>query len=166
MIDIIGRLTTLLNRLTSARAGYLDLLNTGVLINSQTTAYTRLKGVTQVFTKNITSAANAGDVLVATITTQTCVIKRIVLRANAATTADLTNAAIYGGAGKVVTFIDSTVGLRANIAATDQQVAWVGGATLPATKTIVITLTGTGGTAVNLQIDVEYETIVDGGYLA
>jgi len=128
--------------------------------------YKRQAGVTQIFSKQITSAANAGDVTVATITTQPCFIKRIVLRSNGATTADLTNAAIYGGAGKVLTFIDSVTGVRANIAAADQQVAWVGAATFAATKTIVITLTGTGATAVDLQVDIEYCSIVDGGYLA
>ncbi len=140
-------------------------MNTGVLIGSRTTAASRLAGIEQIFTKNITSAANAGDVTVATITTQPCFIKRIVLRSNGATTADLTSAAIYGGAGKVVTFIDSTTGARANIAAADQQVSWVGAATFAATKTIVITLSGTGVTAVNLQVDIEFEAIADGGYL-
>jgi len=151
--------------ITAARIGYIDTLNTGVLIDSRTTAASRLAGVTQIFTKNITSAANIGDVTVATITTQPCFIKRIVLRANNATTANLTNAAIYGGAGKVVTFIDSVTGIRANIAAADQQVAWGGAASFAATKTIVITLTGTGAAAVNLQVDIEFEAIADGGYL-
>lgn len=166
MIDVIGALRDLLARLTAARAGYLDSLNSGVIIGSRTAAFGRLAGSTMVFTKNITSAANAGDVTVATITTQPCFIKRIVLRSNGATTANLTNAAIYGGAGKVVTFIDSVTGIRANIAAADQQVSWEGVASFAATKTIVITLTGTGGTAVNLQVDIEYEAVTDGGYLA
>lgn len=164
---------TLLARLTALRAGYLDNLSGGAValtgeaaVALAANAYKRQAGVTQVFTKNIASAANAGDVTVATITTQPCLIKRIVLRTNGVTTADLTNAAIYGGAGKVVTFIDSVTGIRANIAAADQQVAWVGAASFAATKTIVITLTGTGATAVNLQVDIEYEAVVDGGYLA
>lgn len=159
-------LATALGSYTAARAGYLDTLNTGTLVGSRTSAFSRLAGITQIFTKQITSAANVGDVVVATITTQPCFIKRIVLRSNGATTADLTNAAIYGGAGKVVTFIDSVTGVRANIAAADQQVSWVGAASLAATKTIVITLTGTGAIAVNLQIDIEYEAVADGGYLA
>ncbi len=152
-------------QVTAARAGYLDTLNTGTLVGSRTSAFSRLAGVAQIFTKNITSAANAGDVIVATITTQPCFFKRIVLRSNGATTGDLTNAAIYGGAGKVVTFIDTVTGLRANIAAADQQVSWIGAASFAATKTIVITLTGTGVTAVNLQVDIEYEAVADGGYL-
>ena len=120
----------------------------------------------QVFTKNITSAANAGDVIVATITTQPCLIKSVVVRSNGATTADLTSVAVFGGAGKVVTLLDAVAGLRVNIAAADQQIAWVGAMTLAATKTVVITLAGTGATAVNLQVDVEYMAIADTGYLA
>ncbi|MHB8084335.1 MAG: hypothetical protein ACYDHZ_00720 [Dehalococcoidia bacterium] len=157
--------TSLAAKLTAVRAGYLDALNTGVPVNSRTTAFYRLAGSPQTFTKNITSAANAGDVNIATITTQTCLIKRIIVRANAAITANLTSIAVFGGAGKVVTFIDAATGVRANIAATDQQVFSTDPASLPATKTIVITLTGTGATAVNLQVDIEYESIVDGGYL-
>jgi hypothetical protein len=117
------------------------------------------------FTKNITSAANAGDVIVATVTLQACLIKSIVVKANAAQTADLTYIIIAGGASKVVTFIDSVSGVIGNIAATDQQVAWIGAVTLDAADTIVITLAGSGATAVNLQITIEYEAIVDGGYL-
>lgn len=161
--------TALANKLTAARAGYLDSLNTGVLINSMTTAFHRLAGVTQNFTKQITSAANAGDVTVATVTTQPCMIKRLVLRSNGATTANLTTAAIYGGAGKVITFIDQSTGSLANINAADKQVSWItqgGAVSFAATKTIIITLTGTGAAAVDLQVDIEYYAIADGGYLA
>lgn len=153
------------NRLTALRAGYIDTLNTGVLVGSRTDAFNRLAGMSQTFSKQITAAANAGDVIVATITSQLCLIKSIVLCSNGATTADLTSAAIYGGAGKVVTFIDATTGARVNINAIDKQVSWVGAASLPAIKTIVITLTGTGGTAVDLQVNIEYCSIVNGGYL-
>lgn len=130
------------------------------------TSYVREAGKTQISRKQITSAANAGDVTVATISTQPCLIKSIVLRANAAITADLTSAAIYGGAGKVVTFIDAASGARANIAATDKQVFWVGAVAFGTGKTIVITLTGTGATAVNFQVTIEYEAAEDGGYLS
>lgn len=123
-------------------------------------------GKTQIFVKAIASAANAGAVVAATITTQSCLIKSIVVCSNAATTADLTNITIKGGAGLVVTFIDAVTGVRANIAAADQQVAWTGAVALVAAKTITITLTGTGATAVDLTITFEYEALVDGGYLA
>lgn len=118
------------------------------------------------FTKNITSAANAGDVTVATVTDQACEIDSIVVRSNGATTADLTHIGIYGGASKVITFIDTTLGAKANIDAEDEQVGWEGVVTLDATKTIVITLTGTGATAVDLDIDIGYKAIVSGGSLA
>ncbi len=122
-------------------------------------------GKCQIFTKNITSAANANAVTVATVTTQPCFIESIVLRSNGATTADLTSAAITGGASGVVSFITDAQAPKANIDAADKQVSWSGAVTLAATKTIVITLTGTGETAVDLQVDVKYRPIVAGGYL-
>ncbi|MDP2730417.1 MAG: hypothetical protein Q8O55_08035 [Dehalococcoidales bacterium] len=155
-----------INSATSGLAALKAILDTsGVILNAKTAAFKLLAGNQQTFTKQITSAANAGAVTVATITTQACKIKSIVVRSNGATTADLTSIAITGGASAVVTFIDSTTGLRANIAAADQQVSWSGRATLAATKTIVITLAGTGATAVDLQVDIEYEAIVDAGVL-
>ena len=125
-------------------------------------------GQTKVFTKAITSAANAGDVTVATILSNGCLIKRVNVRSNGATTADLTSIGVYAGAGKVITLIDSATGVRANLAAADQQVGYSpdGGIVLAATKTIVITLTGAGATAVDLTVTVEYEACVTGGYLA
>lgn len=117
------------------------------------------------FTKAITSAANVGDVTVATVTGQACMIKAITVKANAAQTADLTYIIVSGGASKVITFIDQVTGVRGNIAATDQQVSWSGAVQLDATDTIVITLSGGGATAVNLQVSIEYSAVVDGGYL-
>jgi hypothetical protein len=130
------------------------------------TAQKRQAGKTQTFSKAITSAANAGDVTLATATTQGCNISSITVRSNGATTSDLTSIAVFGGASKVVTFISALSGVRANIVAADQQVAWTGKVSLAATKTIVMTLTGTGATAVNLTVDFEYEAQTDGGYLA
>jgi len=118
------------------------------------------------FTKQITSAANAGAVTVATVTTQPCKIESIVVRSNGATTADLTSIAITGGASGVVTFLSAVEGVRANIAAADQQISWEGSVTLAATKTIVITLVGGGATPVDLQVDITYRPIVAGGTLA
>lgn len=123
-------------------------------------------GKCSVFSKQITSAANAGDVVVATITTQACWIEGIVVRSNGATTADLTSIGIYGGTSKVVTFLSAVEGIAANIAAADQQIFWAGEGSLAATKTIVITLTGSDATAVDLQVDIKYRPIVAGGYLA
>lgn len=124
-------------------------------------------GRTQSFTRHMTDAANhAGDVVIATATAQAVKLKSLAVRANAAQTADLTSIAISCGAAKVVVLIDAVLGLRQNIAAQDQQVSWEGTVTLPVGGTIVITYAGTGATAVNLQVDVEYEAITDSGYLA
>jgi len=127
--------------------------------------FTHKAGKVATFTKNITSAANAGDVTIATVKNGTCLIKSVVLRSNGATTADLTSAAIYGGASKVITFLDDTEAAKANIDAIDEQVSWTGAVTLKADKTIVIDLEGTGDTAVDLDIDIEYEAITDAAYL-
>lgn len=127
-----------------------------------------IAGKIQSFTYNCVSAATAGAVTFATVTAQACKIKSVVVRANAAQTADLTSIAITcgGAAGTTNTLIDAALGIRANIAALDQQVAWEGTETLPVASFMVITLAGTGATAVNLQIDVELEAIATGGYLA
>lgn len=131
-------------------------------------AVNRAMGKVQVKEISITSAANAGDVTLATITSQPCLIKSIVVSSNGVTTADLTNIQILGGASKVITFIDSVSGARANLDATDKQVAWGGEypVRVAATKTIVATLTGTGATAVSLVATIEYESCSNGGYLA
>jgi hypothetical protein len=65
----------------------------------------------------------------------------------------------------VVSFITDAQAPKANIDAADEQVSWSGAVTLAATKTIVITLTGTDSGAVDLQVDVKYRPIVAGGYL-
>lgn len=115
--------------------------------------------------KAITPAANAGAVTIATVQGQACLIKSIVVRANAAQTTDLTGIAVTGGTSTVITFIDVVTGIRGNIAATDQQVAWIGSVELPAAATMVMTLSGSGATAVNLQVTIEYIPVLGGGYL-
>jgi len=124
-------------------------------------------GKTQIIRVPVASAANIGDVLLATVTSQEILIKKVNVRSNGATTANLTNIGIYAGAGKVVTLIDNVTGARANIAAADQQVgnSPLGGVVLAVAKTIVITLTGTGAAAVDLTVTIEYESCVAGGYL-
>jgi len=128
----------------------------------------RMSAATQIIQVPVTAPANAGDVVLATVTDQECSIGKVNVRSNGATTADLTNIGVYAGAGKVVTLIDSVTGARANIAAADQQVgnSPLGGVVLSPTKTIVITLTGTGATPVNLTVTIEYKACVSGGYLA
>lgn len=135
-------------------------------IETPSNACNRQAGKTQIFTKNITAAANAGLTTVGTITDQSCFIKRVVLRANGVTTADLTSAAIMGGASQAVEFISAATAVTANINADDEQLAYSGGGVvLKDTKTIVIDLQGTGATAVDLDVTVEYEAIAAGGYI-
>jgi hypothetical protein len=127
-----------------------------------------IAGNNQIFQKAITSFSDAGAVTVATVTAQDCDIKDLSVRSNGATTANLTSIAVTGGAGNVITFINATDGVRANIAAADQQVAWQsngGVVTLAATRTIVITLVGSGHTAVDLTVTIEYSACTSGGYL-
>lgn len=135
-------------------------------IETPSDACNRQAGKTQIFTKNITAAANAGVTTVGTITTQTCMIKRIVLKANGVTTADLTSAAIKGGASQAVEFISAATAVTASINADDEQVAFSGAVALDATKTIVIDLQGTGATAVDLDVIVEFCACTAGGYIA
>jgi len=130
------------------------------------TSGSRLAGKAQTFEKSITSAANAGDVTVATVTTQPCLIESIVVHADAAQTGDLTSAGMFGGAGKVITFIPAADALQADLDAADKQIAWTGAVRLAAGKTIVISLDGTGATAVDLTVSIKYRAAADAGYLA
>jgi parallel beta-helix repeat protein len=138
----------------------------GVVLNSKTAAFGRLAGETQIIEVSITAAANAGVTTVATATTQPCLIKSTVIHADAGQTADMTSCALEGGTSQVVEFIGSGVATQANLDAADKQVAWTGAVRLAATKTIAIDLQGTGATAVDLTVTIEYEACVDGGYLA
>ena len=122
-------------------------------------------GVKQILQVSVTSAANAGDVTLATVTTQPCLIESVTVKADTASQTDLTSAAVYGGASKVVTFIDATDAAKANIDAVDDQVAWTGAVELAATKTIVMTLAGTGATTVDLTVTIGCRACVAGGYL-
>ena len=129
-------------------------------------ATNRVAGKTQIKTTAVTSAADAGDVTMATTTTQPCMLKSVVVHSDGATTVDLTNITVKCGASKVVTIIDAVSGVKANIDAQDEQVAWDGAIYLPTGATVVMTLTGTGATAVDLNCVVEYKSCVNGGYLA
>ena len=79
-----------------------------------------------VFEKSITSSANAGDVTVATITTQPCLIKAITIHADTASQTDLTSAGIFGGASKVITFISADQAAVSYLDSADDQVSWNG----------------------------------------
>ena len=136
-----------------------------IIANGSTVVAPTSVGNSQVLEVSITSAANAGDVTVATVTTQPCIIDSIIIHADAAQTADMTTCAITGGASKVITFIGTNDATQANLDAADKQVAWTGAVRLAATKTIVISLPGTGATAVDLTISITYHAALSGGYL-
>jgi hypothetical protein len=123
-------------------------------------------GVKQYKTINVTSAANAGAVLLGTVAGQAVLIKSITLKSNGVTTADFTSGAITGGAAGAVTFIDNLTAILANLAAADNQVSWNGSVQLDVADTINITLVGVGATAVNFTITIEYEAVVNGGQLS
>ena len=129
------------------------------------TAYRREYGVTQIKEISVTAAANATVTTIATVTTQPCLIKSVVLHSDGVTTTDLTSAAIKGGAAQVVEFISAATAAKANIDVANEQVSWTGAVRLPATTTVAIDLQGTGATAVDFTVTIEYMACVDGGYL-
>ena len=121
------------------------------------------------FKKIITSAANAGNVLIGTINTQTCRIESITQRAISAAQTDLTTAATYGGvdiATHTIVFIPAVLATKANLTNINDQLGWEGKVSLPAGSVIAIELVGTGATPVNLEIVVEYVSIIGGGYIS
>ena len=138
----------------------------GVVVTSFTAAADRVAGRPQAIEVSVISAANAGAVTLATVTTQPCVIDSIVIHADTASQADLTSCAVTGGAANVVIFLTAAEAAVANLDAVDEQVGWTGAVRLAATKLIVMTLAGTGVTAVDLTVTITYHADVDGGYLA
>ena len=122
-------------------------------------------GKRQVLTVPITDLSDAGSTLVATITAQACTIEKVILTADGVTTANLTSAAIKGGAAGAIEFISAATAVTASINAADEQVSYDGGAVIPATGTINIDLQGGGSTAVALKVIIVYFANVDGGYL-
>jgi hypothetical protein len=129
----------------------------------------RLASRLQTFTKEITSAAWAGDVTLATANIQKVLVHAITVRSNGATTADLTTIAVYACTGKRATLIDTTQGAQVNLAADGNQISsdfGLAGCQLKATETIVAVLTGTGATAVDFTVEIVYSAVVKGGYLA
>ncbi|MFA5396795.1 MAG: hypothetical protein WC346_12380 [Methanogenium sp.] len=179
--SVMERLEGLKDRLTTI-AGYLDTEVAAILaavdtevaaiktevdkIETPSDACNRQAGKTQIFTKNITANSDAGVTTVGTITTQSCLIKRIVLISNGATTADLTSAAIKGGASQALELISAATAAKANIDAVDEQVSFSGAAVLNDTDTVIIDLQGGGSTPVDLTVIVEYCACVNGGYIA
>ena len=125
----------------------------------------KIAGKYQVFEKSITSSASVGTTTIATITSQPCLIESITLHADTASQADLSSAAIQGGANGVVTFISATDATADNIDVVDEQVSWTGAVRLATGKTIIIDLIGTGSTPVDLTVTTGYRACVNDGYL-
>lgn len=127
-----------------------------------------LAGRRRSFYQNTVRAANAGAFNLAQATFRQCIIDSIILRCDAvALTADLTSCAVTGDSGQV-TFIPASVATQANLSAKGKQVAWVaggGGVEIDINAYIVMTLVGTGSTAVDIDIIINYHAAVDGGYL-
>lgn len=123
-------------------------------------------GRTQVLKVIVTSAANVGDVVIATVNIQPCIIDEVNIHADTAQTADLTSCAVYAGASKVVTLIDAGTAVQAALDAVDAQVSENGlSVRLAVGKTIVISLVGSGATAVNLTVSITFKATANGGTL-
>lgn len=90
----------------------------------------------------------------------------MIIHADAAQTVDLTSCGVFGGEGKVITFIAAADAQQTDLDAEDKQVAWTGAVRLAATKTIVISLVGGAATAVDLTIVIKYRACASGGHLA
>jgi hypothetical protein len=149
--------------LSTANANILTL-ETG--LEGGTAAVNRAAGRMQIITIPVTSLANAGDVTLATATAQPVIIESLIVQSDAATTASLTNIGVYAGTSKVVTLIDTTTGVLANLNAIDKQVSWTGSVYLPVGRQIVMTLTGgVTAPAVDMNVVIEYRACVNGGYL-
>lgn len=129
-------------------------------------AVNRAAGKEQLFTKAVTSAANAAPLTLATVTTNPIWLTGLVVHSDGATTVDLTSVKVTCGASGVVTLISAESGAKANIDVQDEQVWWSGKVYLPTGATIVMTFVGTGATAVDLNAVFEYKSCVTGGYLA
>jgi hypothetical protein len=141
----------------------IDLDESGIssLTSSVSTVTTNQANRTQFFQKNITSAANAGAVDIATVA-GVVFIEAITVRSKGATTANLTNITVVGGTLNVIEFVDDVTGVQANLDATDKQVAWEGYVELPNAVKIQMVLTGIAGTAVDLQVTIKYRSVSSG----
>lgn len=126
------------------------------------------------FQASITSAANAGTVVLGTVGTDKIAIESVCLRSEGATTADLTSAAIKAGPSGnedrivllPVTLNDGTsFAVYANLNAAGEQVGeYFNGATvLNVGERFIVDLQGTGTTAVALTLIVSYRSVATTG---
>jgi hypothetical protein len=140
-----------------------------------TTAYS--EGSDQFASVQCTAAANAAlPVTLWTVTGGNIFIERAIIRSNGATTTDLTSVQLQGGVSGRAVIIPSSLGIRTSLAAEGQQVSQgklglenytLGMCTfIPSGQTIQLVLAGTGATAVNLQVILEYHPMTNGARLA
>lgn len=123
-------------------------------------------GSKRVLEKSVTSAANAGSVILATSKIAAIVIESIVVYSRSTITTDLTTCAVYGGTSNVITFIDTNLAIRANLNALNKQVAWTGAVRLNVGETVTMDLIGVGATAVDMVVTITYRVAGSGGYLS
>lgn len=144
MIDLIGRIKKILT--------YTD---------------PKVAGRIQVLEVSVTSAADAvADTVLATGTTQPCIVESVIIRADAAQTADLVSCPIKGCTGEVVTLVNAGNATQANLDAQSKQISWTGSVYLNTGETLVMEHAGVGATALNLTVIIKYRATADGGTLA
>lgn len=135
-------------------------------LSGEVNAVNRAAGKTQVKEIAVTSAANAGAVSLTTATSQSVLIKSVVIRSNSATTTDFVSIEITTGVSGVVTLISAASGVFASLDVADKQVIFDGTRHLPSSTAVVATLTGIGATPVDFTVAIEYEACANGGYLS
>ncbi len=114
------------------------------------------------FDSQITPAANAGQVDIASVSTGDIIIQTVILRSNGTTTGDFTSAEITGGTNlnpDRVTFIPAVLGDASNLDLECRQVSWEGEIKLKSTDKLVINLSGSGATTVDFDITIEYKIV-------
>lgn len=134
-------------------------------ISSQTDAFGAARRVHEVA---VTSAANAGaDTTLATVAGGSVIVTGVIVFAVATQTGDMTNAAVQGGAGKIITFIAAADCLQADLDAEDEQVYWTGAVRLNTGDTIVMVHAGTNTGALDLVVAITYHpSSTIGAYLS
>jgi len=160
------------DRLSAARAGYLDELDFDLDARLGTPATSLAadlwaSGAYREVVKEIwvSSAANAGDLVLATVTGQAILIESIFIYAGGVTTADLTSCGIFAGTAKALTLIPAANAVQAKLDAESKQVGAIAPVRLKVADEIVMSLLGTGATAVDLTVTIKYRACVSGGYI-
>jgi len=143
----------------------MNISETVTTINTNTS--TTASGKQQVFQKLISSPANIGNVLIGSANGN-IIIDSVIIYSRDTQTVDMTSCAIYSQnvfGSNLVTFIDSTDAIRANLDDQGKQVSWTGAVALSSVNDdfIVIDLVGTGAAAVDLQIFITFHSRGNGG---